>query len=327
MTLPRALPAACALLALAGALRLTPPPHALQTSHPPLSPGIDLALIALSGARGIISEVLWYQVATLQREDRYIEIVPLSEWITRLDPRATGAWRYQAWNLAFNVSAMLPEEERWPWVQRGIGILKESALRWNPGAPGICNELSWFYSFKIGGTFDAAHLIYKRNLAREAAPHLTPAGRRTAASTPWFTAQGMNPASIDALEAAYAPLDWRLPEAYALYWSHEALRLAALLPPSPDTTFELLEAKRTSLYLLTALIDRGTFTGDPAKGGWATAPALPLVLPLLDRTQAYLDTYGPHATAALFNHLISLAAAHNRPDLARNLERALDTFR
>lgn len=325
MILSRTLPTAFALLGLTGAFFLTPRPTATHTAAPAadaVTPGADLALIALSGARGILSEILWYQVGELQRERRHIEIVPLSEWITRLDPRAGGAWRYHAWNLAFNVSVMLPEEERWPWVQRGISILKESILHWNPGDPGICNELSWFYSFKIGGRYDDANTLYKLSLARLAAPHLAPGGRRTPAANPWFTTQGFNIAALDALETACGPLDWRIPESYALYWSTEAERLAALRARPGKSSHEAAEARRSILYLLTTLAERGTFAGDLKKGTWVVTPNPAFAQPILARLPHYLQAHGPEDTATILTRLTSIANAFHRPDLARRLESA-----
>lgn len=155
-----------------------------------------LLQIGLSSFRGILCEVLWFRISALQQEDRYAEIVPLTDWLTRLDPRSTGAWIFNAWNLAYNISIMYGEPaKRWSWVERGLNLLKEGALAWNPGTPELYAEIGWVYEHKLGTKTDPAHVYYRETLASRPIDY-DPA-----------------PIANDVL-----PSQRNTPEAYAYYW-------------------------------------------------------------------------------------------------------------
>jgi hypothetical protein len=40
--------------------------------------------------------------------------------------------------MSYNVSVQIPDlPARWPWVRRGIELLRDEGLRYNPHDPGI----------------------------------------------------------------------------------------------------------------------------------------------------------------------------------------------
>lgn len=132
---------------------------------PPL---VAFTTVALGGFRGIIADTLWIRATRMQRDGRFFELVQLSDWITKLEPRFTTVWAFHAWNLSYNVSVMFPSpEDRWRWVRHGLSLLTEDGLKYNPGAPDLYRELGWIYQHKISATQDNAHWYYKREWARE----------------------------------------------------------------------------------------------------------------------------------------------------------------
>lgn len=131
---------------------------------PPL---VAFSTVALGGFRGIIADILWLRASRLQSEGRFFELVQLANWITRLEPRFPTVWAYQAWNLAYNISVLFSEDEdRWRWVQHGIRLLRNDAIRYNPGEAILYWELGWLFSHKIGQDLDQSHRHYKAELAR-----------------------------------------------------------------------------------------------------------------------------------------------------------------
>ncbi|MCP4177240.1 MAG: hypothetical protein GY756_05695 [bacterium] len=129
---------------------------------PPL---VAFTTVALGGFRGLLADILWLRTISLQDQGRYIEMAQVASWISKLQPRFTGATAFLAWNMAYNISITYTEpENKWRWVENGIKLLK-SSIKYNPNSPVLFKELSWIYINKIGGLRDSANLYYKTQLA------------------------------------------------------------------------------------------------------------------------------------------------------------------
>src|ERR1700744_6024689 len=61
-----------------GLTRLTP----LENAPPALA----FTSVALGGFRGLIANALWMRANDLQSDDKFFEMVQLSDWITKLEP-------------------------------------------------------------------------------------------------------------------------------------------------------------------------------------------------------------------------------------------------
>ena len=62
----------------------------------------------------------------LQDEGRYVELAQLATVLTRMEPHTPEVWSHAAWNLAYNVSVMMPTPaDRWRWVEAGIRLLRD----------------------------------------------------------------------------------------------------------------------------------------------------------------------------------------------------------
>jgi len=133
-----------------------------------MPPHVALVTAALGTFRGLAVDALWMRADRLQDEGQYYEAQTLSQWITSLQPRFPRVWAFQAWNLAYNISASTRvAEERWGWVRRGMELLRTRGIPLNPGDPDLPMELGWIYFHKIGGKSDREHWYYKARLARE----------------------------------------------------------------------------------------------------------------------------------------------------------------
>lgn len=194
------------------------------------SPGINLLMAAMGGFRGIAAEVIWFRMDRLQEEGRFVELVQLSDWLTRLDPRATDAWVYNAWNLAYNISVLMRRpEDRGRWVARGIRLLRDEGLAANPSDARMYRELGWMYLNKIGSDLDAAHAYYQERLAESMRPLVNAHGALvdTPAARTALAARRLDFDAMRELETACDDaLDWRTAEAHAYYWARCALARA-----------------------------------------------------------------------------------------------------
>lgn len=192
---------------------------------PPL---VVFTTVALGGLRGMVADVLWMKASLLQDTGRYLEIAQLADWITKLQPQFATAWAFHGWNMAYNISYMFPDpEDRLRWINNGISLIRDEGLKYNPGDPNLYREIGWIYQHKIGGIYDTAHKYYKQKLARQISAIIDPSGfidnqsLSPESKSALRKELGMDTAALVETDTIYGPLDWRLPEAHAIYWAHQ----------------------------------------------------------------------------------------------------------
>lgn len=223
-----------------------------------LPPEAAFTTVALGGFRGILADLLWMRAGRLQDEGRFFELAQLSDWIARLQPRSPAIWAYHAWNMAYNIPALMPDPaDRWRWVQTGISLLRDDGMSLNPGSARLHRELAWLYLHKLGTDDDSSAPYYRAQFAK--APPSLP-----------------DPALQAALDARFGGLDWTLPQAHAIYWATAGLPYArtdfddlALRRIVYQSLFQLLASGHPEYRLPTLAYLRETATRHP------TAPALP----------------------------------------------------
>jgi len=199
-------------------------------------PVLAFTTVALGGFRGLIANLLWLRATDLQEEDKYFEMVQLADWITKLQPHFVTVWVHQAWNMAYNISIKFTDPgDRWQWVRRGIELLRDEGLKYNPNEPLIYRELAWFFQHKMGADLDDAHKYYKAVWVAEMNdvfgrgrpdfkellhPTNPEAQRELKLLREKFK---MNPEWMKEVDDQYGPLEWHLPESHAIYWAYIAL--------------------------------------------------------------------------------------------------------
>ncbi|MDB6130634.1 MAG: hypothetical protein JWM04_1741 [Verrucomicrobiales bacterium] len=244
---------------------------------PPL---LAFTTVALGGFRGLIANVLWMRANDLQDQDKYFEMVQLADWITKLEPRIPMVWKYLAWNQAYNISVKFPDPaERWRWVNRGISLLRDDGIRYNPEATELYWEIAWIYQHKMGQDLDDAQVFYKQSWTKEMTEVLgytrpnyselldpkTP--EQIERVRKLKTVYKLDPAKMKALDDMYGPLEWRLPEAHAIYWATEGLRHH----PKND---EIVTFNRVIYQSMDMAFKRGALIDDPVAGGFVLGPNL-----------------------------------------------------
>jgi hypothetical protein len=207
-----------------GLTRVTP----LENAPPVLA----FSTVALGGFRGLIANALWIRASELQEEDKFFEMVQLSDWITKLQPQIAAVWVHLAWNLSYNISIKFTDpQDRWMWIRRAIELLRDEGLRYNPNEPSIYREQGWIFQHKIGFYMDDAHQFYKEYWAKEMMnlfggpkPNfeelihpVTPEQIERARLL--REKYKMDPEFMQKVDKEYGPLEWRLPESHAIYWA------------------------------------------------------------------------------------------------------------
>jgi len=198
---------------------------------------LAFSTVALGSFRGLIANALWIRANDLQQEGKYFEMVQLADWITKMEPTFTEVWVVQAWNMAYNISVKFTDPaDRWRWVKSGIELLRDQGLRYNPNEALMYRELGWFFQHKMGQNLDDAHHFYKATWAAEMTqalgggrpdfdaliqPQTAEARQRAERVRDHYK---MDPRLMKEIDQTYGPLDWRLPEAHAIYWASLGLK-------------------------------------------------------------------------------------------------------
>jgi hypothetical protein len=270
-------------------------------------PVLAFTTVALGGFRGLISNFLWIRANDLQMDDKFFEAAQLADWITDLEPHFSQVWVFQAWNMAYNISVKFKENapgdysDRWRWVQRGIELLRDRALIYNPNDALIFFQLGQFFQHKIGQNLDDGNLYYKQQWAE--------------AMTPFFGANGTNfenlihpqtaeagtnalilrekfkidPVFAQKVDVQYGPLDWRLPEAHAIYWCALGLERAKENPnKATPGDFNLAQLRRSIYQAEQQSFRQGRIISNPFTHRVELAPNLDIIPKAND---SYLQMY------------------------------------
>ena len=146
--------------------------------------------------------------------------------------------------MAYNISVKFKENwpgdytDRWHWLERGIELLRDEGLRYNPNSILIYRELGWFFQHKMGQNLDDANMYLQKangatemsqffglggtnfgpllhpqtaaDFQRRAGPHQPVQDRSGSSPRPWMINTG--------------PLTGVLPEAHAIYWGRQGAR-------------------------------------------------------------------------------------------------------
>ena len=222
-----------------------------------LPPSLAFTTVVLGGFRGLIANVLWVRAMQMQEDGKFFEMAQLGDWITKLQPHADHVWRVTAWNMSYNISVKFDGIEtphvRWHWVKRGIELIRDGGLKYNPHSAHLYHELAWHFQHKLGHNLDDAHGFYKMAWCTEMMHDPGPDGRRGTEDDIFeggiigtrrdgyldllnpqtdsakrrlkrlIEVFKMTPQKMMAVDELWGPLEWRLPDAHAIYWAQQGI--------------------------------------------------------------------------------------------------------
>jgi hypothetical protein len=253
-------------------------------------PVLAFTTVALGGFRGLIANALWIRSSHLQDEDKFFEAMQLADWITKLEPHFPQVWAYMAWNMAYNISVKFKDaSDRWRWVRAGFELLRDEGLRYNPNETLIYRELAWIFQHKMGQNLDDANMYYKREWMREMErvfgklrkanldelinPQSDEARQRLAILTNEFK---LDPNLMKQVDELYGPVEWRLPEAHAIYWAARGLEKARENPTKVKAD-ELIQLRRVIYQSMQLSFHRGRLVANPYEKVFDVGPNLDIV--------------------------------------------------
>jgi hypothetical protein len=263
-------------------------------------PVLALTTQALGGFRGLISNFLWMRADTLQMNDQFFEAAQLANWITDLEPHYSQVWAYEGWNMAWNISVKFTDpNDRWRWVTNGMVLLRDRGLQYNPDNVVIYQQLAWIFQNKMGEYLDDANNYYKEQWAMEMNPFFGPHGTNFDALLRPQTAADrtdiyvlvhkykIDPVFAEKVNEAWGPLDWRLPEAHAIYWASLGLQQAKEHPKNVNAT-DLIQLQRAVYQSMMQAFQHGQIIPNPFTSRAELGPNLAIISKVNDAYEAYM---------------------------------------
>lgn len=164
----------------------------------PTSEAIKLATL---GMRGVAANILWSKANHYRLTEDWTNLSATTEQIIRLQPNFITVWRYQAWNLSYNISVEFDDyRDRYYWVIKGIDFLKEGT-RYNEEEPMLLWDIGWFIGHKIGQSDERVQ--YRRLFREDDDFH---GSRPMAQRDNWLVGQEWFRAAEDLVDNKNAPL-------------------------------------------------------------------------------------------------------------------------
>jgi len=118
------------------------------------------------------------------------------EQLAKLQPNFITFWKFQAWNLSYNVSVEFDDyHDRYYYVRRGIEFLQEGE-NYNKDNPNLLSDLGWFIGHKIGRADE--YVQYRRLFKADDDYH--PADRPLEQRDNWLVGKEWYEKAIDAVD-------------------------------------------------------------------------------------------------------------------------------
>ncbi len=135
-----------------------------ETQFGEMDPTGETIKLATFGMRGIAANILWEKANDYKMKKDWDNLSATLQQITKVEPHFIEVWKFQAWNLAYNVSAEFQDDyrDRFRWVIKGIQYLQEG-LRYNELEPRLAWYVGWFTGQKIGRSDESVQFrrLYK----------------------------------------------------------------------------------------------------------------------------------------------------------------------
>jgi hypothetical protein len=131
-----------------------------QVNYGEIDPASETIKLATLGLRGVAVNLLWNKANHYKKVEDWTSLTASLEQLAKLQPNFITFWKFQAWNLSYNVSVEFDDyKDRYYYVRRGIEFLTDGE-RYNEDNPVLLWDLGWFIGQKIGRADE--HEQYRR---------------------------------------------------------------------------------------------------------------------------------------------------------------------
>jgi len=128
-----------------------------------IDPASETMKLATLGLRGLAVNLLWSKANDYKKREDWTNLTATLEQLALLQPNFITFWKYQSWNVAYNVSVQFDDyRDRYYYVREGIEFLEQGVAknRENRQIPQLLWDLGWFVGQKIGKADEA--IQYRR---------------------------------------------------------------------------------------------------------------------------------------------------------------------
>jgi hypothetical protein len=125
-----------------------------------VDPASETMKLATLGLRGVAVNLLWGKANHYKKVEDWDNLSATLSQLANLQPNFITFWKFQAWNLSYNVSVEFDDyHDRYAKVIEGINFLTRGE-RYNIGNAQLLWDLGWFIGQKIGRADE--HVQYRR---------------------------------------------------------------------------------------------------------------------------------------------------------------------
>ncbi|MCR4411447.1 MAG: hypothetical protein NUV77_03360 [Thermoguttaceae bacterium] len=115
-----------------------------------IDPASETIRLVSLGMRGFAAQILWQQANEYKMKKDWTNLSATLQQLAKVEPHFVNVWRFQAWNLSYNVSAEFDDyRERYRWVIKGIRFLM-NGMQFNKREPMLVWDTGWYIAQKIG---------------------------------------------------------------------------------------------------------------------------------------------------------------------------------
>jgi hypothetical protein len=206
-----------------------------------IDPASETIKLATLGLRGLAVQFLWNNANYYKKVEDWTNLTATLEQLAKLQPNFVTFWKYQSWNLSYNVSVEFDDyHDRYYWVRRGIQFL-EQGLGYNRDNPHLEWEHGWVLGQKVGRADEKVQ--YRRLFKADDEYH--PADRPPADRDNWLVSKKAYLEAVRSVDERGKSLDKKSP---AIFYS---------------------SAPKSQMNYAEAIEDEGLF--DTAVAAWKTA--------------------------------------------------------
>lgn len=161
-----------------------------------VDPASETIKLATLGLRGVAVNLLWEKANYYKKVEDWTNLTATLEQLAKLQPNFITFWKFQAWNLTYNVSVEFDDyHDRYYYVRRGIQFLQEGE-HYNTDNPQLLWDLGWFVGQKIGRADE--YVQYRKLFKEDDEYH--PADRTMEDRDNWLVGKEWYKVAIDSVD-------------------------------------------------------------------------------------------------------------------------------